>query len=197
MQARKPLDQNLQIVVVRLPCDLDSAGTSTSLPYLLSPAQQVNACAQSGGTIPPLECARQIVLKLKKDDRPLTWQAQDDLPYNPHLFSYEKDIIRFFTKKMELGDLLYKDGEGEDEALREEIRRKLADGCPATWPEVVDLRPEYSPQPVVQPQPGESVGAQMVTEFGSFRPNDARVSATALVGSSTPTYAMTLPEAGP
>ena len=195
--AIKPHKENMQIVVVLLPCGPDSAWTSTSIPPLLSAYQQVNACAQSGGTIPPMECARQIVTKLQENGMALTWQAQDDLPYNPHLFSYEKDIIRFFATKMELDDRLYKAGEGKEETLREEIRRKIADGCPTTWPSVVDLRQWPSAPPIIQPRSCESIGAHMGSEFGSFRPDDAMVSATALCGSLTPMSAMTLPEAGP
>jgi hypothetical protein len=70
----------------------------------------------------------------------LTWQAEDDLPYDPHLFSYEKDIIRFFSKKKDLAGELYARGsDDDDEAQREAIRRKLADGCPSDWPTVVNL----------------------------------------------------------
>jgi 6-phosphofructokinase 1 len=45
----------------------------------------------------------------------------DDLPLDPHLFSYEKDIIDFFRN------------EGADQQDR---LAKLQDGCPASWPRV-------------------------------------------------------------
>ena len=41
-----------------------------------------------------LRIAKEIVLTLD-----LKWNFTDDLPINPHLFSYEKDIIDFFIKK--------------------------------------------------------------------------------------------------
>jgi 6-phosphofructokinase 1 len=93
------------------------------------------AAATATGVIPAYACAKQIVTLLS-----LNWNAEDDLPTNPHLFSYEKDIIRFFSRTLELGTDLYRKAPDEkQEALREELRMKIAEGCPATWPTVVNL----------------------------------------------------------
>lgn len=76
----------------------------------------------------------------------IPWRAADDLPANPHLFDYEKDIIDFFTRRRRLGDQLWQ-GPGKQDAarprdpkadheMREKLRmrEKLLYGCPAQWP---------------------------------------------------------------
>jgi len=52
--------------------------------------------------------AQQIVTAVGRQ-----WRSADDLPLNPHLFSYEKDIIDFFKEKARLGDALHHES-GED-----------------------------------------------------------------------------------
>ena len=47
--------------------------------------------------------ANDIVSRVLKE--PL--KSIDGLPFNPHLFSYEKDIIKFFIKKIQFGDEIY------------------------------------------------------------------------------------------
>ena len=56
------------------------------------------------------------------------WLSEDGLPYDPHLFSYEKDIIDYFIKKNSMGEKTFL----EDNKLRD----KWIDGCPAVWPKV-------------------------------------------------------------
>lgn len=71
----------------------------------------------------------------------------DGLPFDPNLFSYEKDIIAFFTKMISLQNRAFaplqsSDSEGEaaasDGKIDEgrEIRQKLLNGCPTEWPKV-------------------------------------------------------------
>ena len=104
--------------------------------------------------------AHEIFIKLN-----IPWVARDGLPWDPHLFSYEKDIINFFKKKVRIGQDLYSNPENHrgtarankkasgspppdptkedwekalEEAIKEqqEMIRKLQDGCPVDWPEV-------------------------------------------------------------
>jgi 6-phosphofructokinase 1 len=81
-----------------------------------------------------LKVAADIVIKLGRQ-----WQSSDDLPLNPHLFSYEKDIIDFYNGKNRLGNEIFtRQPNTEEEATQfEEIRRKILNGCPSTWPKVV------------------------------------------------------------
>ncbi len=71
----------------------------------------------------------------------------DGLPFDPNLFSYEKDIIAFFTKMISLQNRTFSSpdspapGEtpqqlkGHDDEGRE-VRQKLLNGCPPEWPKV-------------------------------------------------------------
>src|SRR5262249_34933659 len=70
---------------------------------------------------------------------PLPWYSADDLPLNPHLFSYEKDIIEFFKERVRTGTTLFTEPgtDDDDEKKRENVRRKILDGCPKDWPTVV------------------------------------------------------------
>jgi 6-phosphofructokinase 1 len=142
--------------------------------------------------------AKEIIEKLD-----IPWRSVDGLPSNPHIFSYEKDVIQFFVHKEEL--------ENQLEALRiqmekadpkqpdydklnekfcdlqkeyELIRRKQLDGCPASWPKVVDWEDnEYDnqiPEDVI----------------GTYRPRSAMVAAAGL-SSSHISEQFSFPEAGP
>jgi 6-phosphofructokinase len=77
----------------------------------------------------------------------------DGLPYNPNLFYYEKDMIDFFLKKIQLGKKLFwtvnqiPDENNLKSFPNQEIdlemllkmRQQLLDGCPFQWPMVADL----------------------------------------------------------
>jgi hypothetical protein len=69
----------------------------------------------------------------------------DGLPFDPNLFSYEKDIIAFFTKMIGLGTRTFSPLDSPDlendlgeftgkKDVGREIRQKLLNGCPAEWP---------------------------------------------------------------
>ena len=110
--------------------------------------------------------ARQIVSRL---ERP--WRSVDDLPANPHLFDYEKDIIDFYVGKLGIGDKLW--GKPEEAGLSEKElkakRRKLLEGCPPGWPEVE----QYSAPPGNETPLDPS-------DTGPCREHDARVIVAAL-----------------
>ena len=136
-----------------------------------------------------LVCARNVVANLRQGGQPLSWVGLDDLPFNPHHFSYEKDIINFYKRKVSLGAALYEAAEGEEETLRAADRKKLEDGCPAAWPRVVKLDfPTYEIRAAPEHQQ---------TSFGQQRPHDAKVGAAALLDYSTHAYDLTFLEAGP
>jgi 6-phosphofructokinase 1 len=73
--------------------------------------------------------AYRIAKKIVTDHLGHPWLSADGLPHNPHLFSYEKDIINYFIRKNSLGERAFL----EDNKLR----AKWIDGCPADWPKVV------------------------------------------------------------
>lgn len=89
----------------------------------------------------------------------------DDLPLNPHLFSYEKDIIESYMKNS--------DAQEHDQKTQEMILR----GCPKVWP------------PVERRGRAEKRNRAPQDVIGTFRPdepsNDARVVAAALSGYHT------------
>lgn len=112
------------------------------------------------------ETAAKIVTQLGE-----VWHSADDLPLNAHLFSYEKDIIDFFKERIRLGD------EGPTAESPEtfvkkwqNIRGRLLEGCPDSWPEVVDWRTGSATQPNRLDE-----GA-----VGKWRADDARVVTAAL-----------------
>ncbi|MBW2571318.1 MAG: TIR domain-containing protein, partial [Deltaproteobacteria bacterium] len=92
------------------------------------------------------------------------WLSADGLPYNPHLFSYEKHIIDYFIKKNRMGEKTFL----EDNELRD----KWLDGCPAVWPKVVHWKKGEKEKKIENksPKEGESY----------FRSKKAMVLAAAL-----------------
>lgn len=75
-----------------------------------------------------LDCARKIALSIVSSFN------FDDLPWNPHLFSYEKDIINFFVEKIRLEEK--ENLTVEENEQHEKIGGKILEGCPEKWPEV-------------------------------------------------------------
>ena len=105
-----------------------------------------------------LRIAKEIVFTLD-----LKWNFTDDLPINPHLFSYEKDIIDFFIKKYRSkGDIRYD----------EDFNKKIQEGCPDDWPEVIHLEKNKSKDEYKKGLP--------LSDVGSWRAEDAEVVAAAL-----------------
>lgn len=66
----------------------------------------------------------------------ITWRSVDDLPLNPHIFSYEKDIIRFFVKRKQYADKCFTEARAPDDSDVDftEMRNYMLDGCPSVWP---------------------------------------------------------------
>lgn len=171
-----------------------------STPYFeggqLGPYDRVDAHTGENGLIKASACAREIISKLHDSHGvPVTWQAADDLPFNPHLFSYEKDIIRFYRRMMELGQTLYKKAtDSEEELQRTADREKLADGCPPKWAVVNDLREVHLGGEFNNVHHQQD---DVQTVFGDFRADDAEVGAAALRGFNTHKHKLNFPEAGP
>jgi len=105
------------------------------------------------------------------------WQSQDDLPLNPNLFSYEKDIIEFFNTQNVYGDKIFnKPDTPQEEQHFKAIRAKLLEGCPPSWPNVTRWRSE---QPLINPLGQDDVG--------QWRSEDAGVLTAALSTYNTTT----------
>jgi 6-phosphofructokinase 1 len=112
----------------------------------------------------------------------------DGLPSNPHLFSYEKDIIKHFVKVSHLKGEKLKEGCGNGLSSDEikEIHKKEVDGCPRKWPDVVlwddktrDLSEEYH-KIRVDPKKIDQKVKRWKSTVGSLRKKDARVIVAAL-----------------
>lgn len=126
----------------------------------------------------PREVAAAIMKALH---RPFIW---DGLPPNPHLFSYEKDIIEHFVKVSRLERakrLKVEHGLSEDELRR--VRDIESGGCPTQWPEVErwddgtrTLAAEYKR---IEVDPREARG-KWHAKVGSPRAKKARVIVAAL-----------------
>jgi 6-phosphofructokinase 1 len=116
----------------------------------------------------PVWVAREIVTSLR-----VPWRSIDDLPANPHLFDYEKDIIDFYIRKRELGENLWLAPEAAPGAGRrptvEQIRAKLLDGCSPDWPatERCSNGPAVLRNPLkdVRPADGAKVVAAALTKY--------------------------------
>ncbi len=121
--------------------------------------------------------AKEIVLKLG-----LKWISGDDLPINPHLFSYEKDIINFYINKFQCD-------KGKGEPLK--FQEKIQEGCPEKWPEVVQWK---------EATQDNTRSGLPLSEVGSYRAEDAKVVAAALTRyhyDCMVSNRLCFPEAGP
>jgi 6-phosphofructokinase 1 len=115
------------------------------------------------------------------------WLSADDLPLNPNLFSYEKDIIEHFVNKAQLerqiaataseleteeaGTERHEQLQKQYDSLWEKyeaVQEKQLNGCPAEWPEVV-----YWEGPRRKNEVSEG-------DIGTFRPLGAKVIPAAL-----------------
>lgn len=130
--------------------------------------------------------AYDVAKKIVNDFLKRPWQSDDDLPLNPHLFDYEKDVIEYFIKKSrienkitELQGELQKTDDPEkiktlNEALvgqqkeYEPVLEKQLQGCPKKWMEV-ERWDDATFNNYLDPR-----------EIGNFRPDDAMVVAAAL-----------------
>lgn len=88
----------------------------------------------------------------------IQFHSPDGLPFDPNLFSYEKDIIAFFANMNRLGEQAFlppgaPDTENnytesaEEQVLRQEIQEKLLNGCPTEWPRVTYWANRDAPEP--------------------------------------------------
>ena len=128
--------------LVQLP---DAAGMPVPVPTEITMLSMFAKVTCEG---PTSEEARRIAEHIVKK-LGVAWCSTDDLPADPHLFSYEKDIIRFFTKRHQHGQECFdKAGPvaaGKEHDEFEKMRGKMLDGCPTTWPTVRKWRddPDY------------------------------------------------------
>jgi 6-phosphofructokinase 1 len=108
------------------------------------------------------EAFRSAMEIAKKFERPPL--AAYDLPLDPHLFSYEKDIIKFFVKMRSYKRL-------KISKMPKKFRRNILNGCPADWPEVEKLfrKNKNLSENDIKPD-----------VIGKFRPESASVVAAAL-----------------
>lgn len=107
------------------------------------------------------ECAVDILRILQRTialPRPLTFRG---LPVNPHLFSYEKDIIAFYERRS-------RSDPSDSQTSMEDVAR-LKEGCPPSWPQVVRWKGAHG---LVEDKAEDKLGA--------FRPDQSRVLASAL-----------------
>jgi len=165
----KAMNDGKSIIVVPLKGSLVPGGVAqrpADLPYLLPAEPSGELDLAHRPFVPPcdadeephpLQCAKRIVnhLAIAWPDFPC-WSPVDGIPQNPHLFSYEKTIIQFYLNMMTFGDLSDLSRECPDpvrEAMREECRQKILEGCPPEWPQVVDMLALYPDVFRRQPRP--------------------------------------------
>lgn len=120
-----------------------------------------------------------------------TFDADLDLPINPHHFSYEKDIIELYRWKNRLTAKPKDQGDSDEEAKwREEITQKLTGGCPPEWPQIINISDRYDTHVASNPN--------TLSGIGSFRDRkEAQVAAAALTKYKSENGAFCFPEAGP
>ena len=194
-EAARRIGEGRKYSVVIVP--LEGSETPGTLPSEFPQTLKGYPCVKdhydSDGRPMPVDTAIDIVSRCLK----MEWRANFGLPVNPHLFSYEKDIIEFFSKRKRFDQKIFQQPANEDEArVFLSMGRKLRDGCPADWPRVVDLTDED--KGVIQaPREGWPENHLLEEEIGFFRPRTASVAATALrpVGEGVADF--DFPEAGP
>ena len=150
--------QHRKVVVV----SLAGAGETKELPERFPKGLGKKSMIQADSSR-PATCAHQIIEEIG-----IPWViGDDDLPFRPQLFSYEKDIISFYLRKRQLGERI-KANEVVEEKENTSIRAKLGEGCPIDWPQVVRWEGQRHDNPLERSQIGE------------YRPDDAIVLAAAL-----------------
>jgi len=166
----------------------DRSGASSAIPdavrdlrnYLLITAK---GCSQNA--------IREAAIEIVVQGLRIPWRW-DDLPLNPHLFSYEKDITAFFLSQARLDRL--KDLTAKDAEERKRVRQKILEGCPQEWPSVVRW------------SDGSTINRLSTDEVGIWRDSNAHVLTTALVNDQTfagsaqeiaALRKLSFPEAGP
>lgn len=123
------------------------------------------------------------------------WLSEDDLALDPHLFSYEKDIIHFFNRLNRLGPSVFEEPGPKGPDSYEAMREKLLKGCPPAWPTVTRWRRN--------PPLGNRLDPK---DVGNWRSESASVLTEALLnvsdapgsqGALPSPRPLTFPEAGP
>lgn len=125
-----------------------------------------------------------------------TFVGFDGLPFNPNLFYYEKDMIDFFLKKIQLGNKLFwtvdkiPDESNIELFSNQEIdlemllkmRQQLLDGCPFQWPMVKNLSESNNARDAVAERRGYPRMRQPLNkeDVGEYREKEAFVVAAAL-----------------
>jgi 6-phosphofructokinase 1 len=201
------LDRNKHFLIVLLP----GCGTLPTELNLVNTRPRYTWDASKSIEEEAFRIARDIVVEKLE----CAWLSSDGLPLNPHLFEYEKDIIRYFIDKLQLDRKIQRvqraldeqepgapardEAELELEALQRrydqlEIRRKQLEGCPSEWPRVEHwIDPDQATDNLIPPEVG-----------GNFRPDGAMVIPAALSTYHLPEAevcmvqdGLCLPEAGP
>jgi 6-phosphofructokinase 1 len=130
------------------------------------------------------------------------WQGFDGLPLNPHLFSYEKDIIQFFHDVHRI----YPAGridpsqatltEPKDDEIATFIKETWLSGCPVDWPGVPRVGVPVRPNRLLGQRTPDNTLKE--TKIGTPRPDSAAVVVKALTSASEVlNQEFTVPEAGP
>lgn len=130
--------------------------------------------------------AYDVAKKIVNDFLKRPWRSDDDLPLNPHLFDYEKDIIEYFIRKNRIENIIAElqselektDGPGKNSEITEKLLEqqkeyepilgKQLQGCPNKWPQVERWDDKVFENYLDQ------------HEIGNFRQDDAMVVAAAL-----------------
>lgn len=131
----------------------------------------------------------------------VVWRSADDLPANPHLFSYEKDIIRFFTKRHQHGSECFeRAGSGNPDDTEDDfetMREIILNGCPVTWPTVRKWQKDPDYKALFNPKTGPTALSQdLVGTWRDIHPRSISSTASRQTESENPVD-LSFPEAGP
>ena len=140
----------------------DRSGASAIIPDAVRDLKDYVLVAAKGTD---REAIRAAAIEIVVQGLRIPWQS-DELPLNPHLFSYEKDIAAFFLSKARLDRL--KSFTPKEAEERERVHQMILDGCPQEWP------------CVVQWKEGTTLNRLSTDKVGLWRDTNARVLTTAL-----------------
>jgi 6-phosphofructokinase 1 len=180
---RKESGQLCAFFTIRLP---DRSGAPSAIPDALRDLGDYPLITAKGSG---QNAIREAAIEIVTQGLRIPWRSSDNLPLNPHLFSYEKDITAFFVSKARLDSLSGLTATEE----RERIHQKILEGCPQEWPDVV----RWS---------GVSTTNCLIDKIGIGRDWNAHVLITSLVNGQTfagsaqeiaALRKLSFPEAGP
>jgi hypothetical protein len=178
--------------IVRLP---GQAGQTIQTPHRISMLGGFPILRCDGRTP---ESAKMMAASIVKD-LGITWRSVDDLPLNPHLFSYEKHIIRFFIKRIRYADECFTEARAPDDEEVDftEMRNNILHGSPSVWPALKQWQVDQDYGGLFDRQTAQNrLDPALVGDWRDVNPRFINAAA-GISGTEKPSTELSFSEAGP